>query len=226
LAWGKFRAVLSPGHQREGSAFSVETPNTLAGVKFSQPVIEVGYDPETDTTTIDAQTVDVIVTNLRTQRTELVLSGRRAVIQKDSISLNVGQQSSSPSNKSQLSPQPQPEEAPLPQLPQEGGQLPPGAAPVAQSALSGASPSNAQPPMQSNALRRGAFVPAQRAIRGATGSTVPMSVGVVGVQQPQPGEPGTTGPLRPGGLVPDPLFLFLCRETGRVTLKTGNAGLL
>jgi hypothetical protein len=116
LAWGKLRAILSPGHQEEGSAFSVETPNSLVGVKFSQPIITVAYDLETDTTTIDAETVDVVVTNLRTQRTELLLRGQRGIVRKDSILFDGGQQPSTSSKE----PQQRPQEGVPPQPPVSG----------------------------------------------------------------------------------------------------------
>ncbi len=104
LLWGKVRSVLSPGHQEEGSAFSVETPNALAGVKFSQPVIEVAYDPVTDTTTIDAHTVDVVVTNLKTMRSKLIQRGTRGIVLRNRIS------SSSISQRKPASSQQQPQE--------------------------------------------------------------------------------------------------------------------
>lgn len=85
LLWGKLRSVLSPGHQGEGASFEVETPNVLAGVKFSQPVVTIIYDPLTDTTIIDAHTVDVIVTNLNTMTTQQFRSGTRVVVKQDSI---------------------------------------------------------------------------------------------------------------------------------------------
>lgn len=67
LAWGRIQAFLSPGHQKEGSSFDVETPNTIVGVKFSQPDVEVSYDPETETTIVRAYTVDISVLNLVTK---------------------------------------------------------------------------------------------------------------------------------------------------------------
>ncbi len=100
LWWGKVRSVLSSDHQAEGSSFSVETPNALAGVKFSQPVVDVTYNPETDQTTIDAFTVDVVVTNLRTLRKELIPKGRQAVVLRNKISIgSISRRSSSPSQK-------------------------------------------------------------------------------------------------------------------------------
>ncbi len=88
LLAGHMRAELSAGHQDDGAAFSVETPNTLASVKFSRPVIEVTYDPLTDTTTIDAYTVDVVVTNLRTMRTYTIPAGSRGVIHRENVTLS------------------------------------------------------------------------------------------------------------------------------------------
>lgn len=46
MAWGWIRAKLSPGHQQEDSSFDIETPNALIGVKFSEPDVEVGCEPE------------------------------------------------------------------------------------------------------------------------------------------------------------------------------------
>lgn len=45
LMWGWMRAKLSPDHQHEGSRFEIDTPNAVIGVKFSQPDVEVSYDP-------------------------------------------------------------------------------------------------------------------------------------------------------------------------------------
>lgn len=80
LMAGKMRATLSAGHQDEGASFNIETPNTLVAVKFSRPIIEVSYDPATDTTIVDALTVEVVVTNLRTLRELIVPVGRRVII--------------------------------------------------------------------------------------------------------------------------------------------------
>jgi len=85
LLWGKIRATLSPGHQKEGSSFDVETPNALVGVKFSKPDVEVIYDPETETTYIMLYTVEGIVTNLLTRETKRVPRGGRAIVRAESI---------------------------------------------------------------------------------------------------------------------------------------------
>ncbi len=89
LLAGRMRAELSAGHQDDGAAFSIETPNTLASVKFSHPVIEVTYDSLTDTTTIDAHTMIVIATNLRTMKVQQIPLGHRGVIQGKDISISV-----------------------------------------------------------------------------------------------------------------------------------------
>lgn len=86
LLWGKLRASLSSGHQEEGSSFEVETPNTLAGVKFSQPVIEAQYDPLTELTIIEAYTVDVVLRHLVTQEVKRVSRGHRGVVRRSGIS--------------------------------------------------------------------------------------------------------------------------------------------
>jgi len=104
---GRVRAFLTPGHQEKGSAFTIETPNATAGVKFSRPVLDVSYDPATDTTTIDAYTVEVVVTNLRTMRIEQVLSGQRAVIRREELNILSGQSQKSFTTQKDS---PQPEE--------------------------------------------------------------------------------------------------------------------
>jgi hypothetical protein len=85
LWWGRVRAVLSQGHQAHGSSFDVETPNALVGVKFSQPVVTVVYDRKTQTTIIDAVTVEALVTNLQTQRQQLLESGQRGIVRDELI---------------------------------------------------------------------------------------------------------------------------------------------
>ena len=80
---GRLRAFLSPGHQEEGSSFEVETPNTLAGVKFSQPDIEVIYDPETKTTIVIAHTVSMTVKNLLTKERKTMAQGHQAIVQDE-----------------------------------------------------------------------------------------------------------------------------------------------
>jgi hypothetical protein len=83
LAWGRMRAFLSPRHQKEGSSFDVETPNAVVGVKFSEPDIEVIYDPETRSTIVRAYTVAVSVTNLVTKEVRLVPKGHQAIVQDE-----------------------------------------------------------------------------------------------------------------------------------------------
>jgi hypothetical protein len=84
LAWGWIRARLSPGHQKEGSSFNVETPNALVGVKFSDPRFEVSYDPVTGVTTIKAFTVTIVVIDPRTgQIIGIVHPGQQATVDRD-----------------------------------------------------------------------------------------------------------------------------------------------
>lgn len=66
LAWGRIRAFLTPGHQKEGSRFDIETPNAQVGVKFSQPDVEVAYDLNTKISVARAYTVPISVKNLVT----------------------------------------------------------------------------------------------------------------------------------------------------------------
>jgi len=67
LLYGQIRAILSLGHQKKGSDFTVETPNAQVGVKFSKPDVEVMYDPETKTTVARGYTVGMSVTNTITR---------------------------------------------------------------------------------------------------------------------------------------------------------------
>lgn len=86
LAWGRVQAFLSPEHQKKGSSFDFETPNALVGVKFSQPDVEVSYDPETKTTIVRAYTVAVTVINLTTQaEIESMPKGHQAIIRDEFI---------------------------------------------------------------------------------------------------------------------------------------------
>lgn len=81
LTYGRIRAFLSAGHQKEGSAFTIETPNAVAGVKFSHPDIEVIYYPETKTTVARAYTVKMTLTNLNTGAEVTVMpEGHQAII--------------------------------------------------------------------------------------------------------------------------------------------------
>ncbi len=98
LWWGKMRAVLSPGHQEEGASFDVQTPNSLVGVKFSKPDIEVQFDLADNTTHVFAYTVDVVVLNLVSGATQVIAAGSGAVITGSSIQVlpQIPQGTSSP----------------------------------------------------------------------------------------------------------------------------------
>ena len=88
LLYGKFRAFLSPGHQKEGATFDIETPNAMAGVKFSLPEVFVSYDPNTETTVIDAVTVEVIARNLISKEIKRLPAGYRAIIKGDALGIS------------------------------------------------------------------------------------------------------------------------------------------
>lgn len=90
LLWGRVRAVLSPDHQTEGSTFNVETPNALVGVRFSQPIVEVLYDPEKQETIGIAHSVELFVTNLLTSETALVPVGSSIIITPTSMEILAG----------------------------------------------------------------------------------------------------------------------------------------
>lgn len=83
LLHGWVRGLLSPGHQKKGSSFEVETPNALAGVKFSQPDFEVGYDPETGTTIFIGYTVGASIRNLVTKEMKAMPKAHQAVVQDE-----------------------------------------------------------------------------------------------------------------------------------------------
>lgn len=90
MAWGWIRAKLSPGHQKEGSTFNIETPNALVGVKFSQPDVEVSYDPAKQETVALALTVALAVKNLITDEEKMIPIGSMAIITALGIKIVAG----------------------------------------------------------------------------------------------------------------------------------------
>jgi hypothetical protein len=90
LIWGWIRGKLSPGHQEEGSSFDIETPNALIGVKFSQPDIEVSYNPSTQETIGIAHTVELIAKNLLTDEELLVPVGSTVIVVGTTIKIVAG----------------------------------------------------------------------------------------------------------------------------------------
>lgn len=80
LLWGRIRAALSPEHQHAGSSFDIETPNALVGVKFSQPDVEVSYDPAKQETVALALTVALAVKNFVTDEEKIIPIGSIAII--------------------------------------------------------------------------------------------------------------------------------------------------
>lgn len=90
LMWGRIRATLSPEHQQSGSAFDISTPNAVIGVKFSQPDIEVSYDPAKQETVALALTVALAVKNLITDEEKMIPIGSMAVITTLGINVMAG----------------------------------------------------------------------------------------------------------------------------------------
>ena len=80
LARGRLRALLSPGHQAAGSAFTVGTPNAQVGVKFSRPDFEISYDPAKQETVGIAHSVELTAINLLTNEVITVPVGSTVVI--------------------------------------------------------------------------------------------------------------------------------------------------
>ena len=88
LIFGKLRAFLAPDHQHEGSKFTMQTPNALVGVKFSQPDVAISYDPESETTIFWAYTVEANVRNLETgAEVKTMPKGHKAVVKDDYINV-------------------------------------------------------------------------------------------------------------------------------------------
>jgi hypothetical protein len=87
LLWGRMRTILSPGHQHAEASFAVETPNALVGVKFSQPVVEIMYNPASRETKAFALTVALFVKHLFTGEEQSVPVGTAAVITASGIQL-------------------------------------------------------------------------------------------------------------------------------------------
>ncbi len=87
LLKGRMRAKLSEGHQQEDAAFTIETPNALVDVKFSEPDVEVIYNLEENKTSIFAYTVSVTVINSKTKETITISKENLAVVQDDVISV-------------------------------------------------------------------------------------------------------------------------------------------
>ena len=174
LLAGKMRAELSAGAQGDGSAFTVETPNTLVAVKFSRPIVVISYDPTTQTTIIDAHTVDIIVTNLNTMATQQFSRGQQVVVQQDimtSTAIPDSAQGDSQDSESEDTPTTETDDG-------------------TDTETSESNSTTSGIPTQVNTV---VFVQIGGSIRGATSSTVPTSVGAVGpVKETETPEGGTT----------------------------------
>lgn len=171
LLYGKLRAVISPDHQEEGSSFEIETPNALAGVKFSRPIIEASYDPATATSVFNAFTVVLTITHRSTGEVRQIPQGSQAIIHEESLS---------------IIPIPS---ALMPTSPEESQEIPPTLQEIPQTDQQAGSPSEEMPrSTPQTAIRSQIIRQAHNTARGATSSTVPISVGAVGT-----GETETTG---------------------------------
>jgi hypothetical protein len=105
LWYGQVRAFLSPGHQKEGSSFEVETLNALAGVKFSQPDFEAEYKPETKTSIFRWYTVEGTVINILTKEHKRIPKAHQAIVQDEFLWISPlvpGKEEISPTEKQQL----------------------------------------------------------------------------------------------------------------------------
>lgn len=77
---GRLRAILSEDHQKPGSSFTVQTPNTLVGVTAVEPDSEVMYDSATNTTIVNAHKTEIVVTNLLTGSSKVIPQGHSGII--------------------------------------------------------------------------------------------------------------------------------------------------
>ncbi len=87
LLAGVMQADVAIGHQKPGSAFTVDTPNCMADVKFSHPHLRVSYDPLTDTTVVQAFSMRVVVTHRKRQETQTIEPGSQAIVSPDGIQI-------------------------------------------------------------------------------------------------------------------------------------------
>lgn len=83
LLWGRLRTLLSPRHQTTGSSFTFETPNALAGVRFSEPDYEIVYNPDMEMTVFLAHRSDAEMTHRVTQDELLISQGHIGIAYKD-----------------------------------------------------------------------------------------------------------------------------------------------
>lgn len=195
LWYGSLRAWIAPEHQTAGSSFEVDTPNALAGVKFSQPVIEVSYDPRTKTSLFKAYTVALIVRNSVTGEHKQIPQGLQVVVRDEStVTMPLpAQQIPSPQDDIPEAPQTEPPadssmrppaesltESPA-EIPKTAPQaVPANPSPPVQETRSNTTPSTTQtresPVKSTNIAEQARYVS-----RGATSSSAPVSVGVVSV---------------------------------------------
>jgi len=114
LFFGKVRAIISEDYKRTpGAEFNIETPNALAGVKFT--IFTVAYDPVKDETEVSTEVGEVILTVLRRLDCPPVSlqAGNTGIIQGTECSsiFRTGERPEKPEER------PLPEEQPPPPLP-------------------------------------------------------------------------------------------------------------
>ncbi|HWP49639.1 MAG TPA: FecR family protein [Candidatus Limnocylindrales bacterium] len=80
LVWGRIQAVIAQPYKTPGSKFEVETPNALAGVKFT--AFSMGYFRSTNTTWLSVENGTVTLTSLLSpgQPAEVLSPGQSAVV--------------------------------------------------------------------------------------------------------------------------------------------------
>jgi len=90
LLYGRIRTFLSFEHQKEGSSFTMETPNARIDATFSEPDIEVSYNQEKVETVGIAHTVELMAKNLLTDEKVLVPVGSTVIITSTTMKVIAG----------------------------------------------------------------------------------------------------------------------------------------
>ena len=112
---GSLRSILSSEHQKPGSSFTVQTPNTLVGVTSSEPDSEVMYIPEVNITIVNAHKSHVVVTNLLTGASKVIPQDHSGIVH-DRIIQELAKIITSPGEVLQV---PEEESQPLPEKAKE-----------------------------------------------------------------------------------------------------------
>lgn len=123
LLFGKVRALISEEHKIPGSEFNVETPNAIAGVKFT--IFTTTYDPILEETTVETEVGEVLLTAIRrlecpsvrieADNTGIVRTACPAVFRTGQRPSEEGlQELEQPPQEQPPAPQPLPERPPIP----------------------------------------------------------------------------------------------------------------